>query len=153
MMKYSALRHSVPVTILLGLLAAPVAAEIYKCTDANGTPRFTDTPCGETPTALKKHSAPPAAASPDERMQKTRRLLDAMEAERNQEKQAAAEDQAEKELRQKNCNNARDRYRAYIEAGSLYDLDENGKRVVLSDEQRARSTARARAEVKQWCNE
>lgn len=152
MMNYSALRHSAPVMVLLGLLAAPAAAEIYKCTDANGTTRYTDTPCGETPTALKKHAAPPVSASPDARMQKTRRLLDAMEAERNQEKQAAAEQKAEKERRQKNCNNARDRYRAYIEAGSLYDLDENGNRVVLSDEQRTRSTERARAEVERWCN-
>jgi len=152
MMNYSALRHSVLVAMLLGLLAAPAAAEIYKCTDANGSPSYTDTPCGETPTALKKHSAPPASASPDERMQKTRRLLDAMEAERNQEKRAAAEEQAEKERRQHNCNNARDRYQRIISASRLYDLDESGNRVTLSDDQRARSTERARAEVERWCS-
>jgi hypothetical protein len=151
MMNYSALRHSAPVAVLLVLLATPAAAEIYKCTDANGSTRYTDTPCGETSTALKKHSAPPASASPDARTQKTRRLLDAMEAERNQEKQAEAEQKAEKERRQRNCNNARDRYQRIVSASRLYDLDEQGNRVTLTDDQRARSTERSRAEVERWC--
>jgi hypothetical protein len=85
-------------------------------------------------------------------MQKTRRLLDAMEAERNQEKQAAAEQKAEKERRQQNCNNARDRYQSIVSASRLYDLDEQGNRVTLTDDQRARSTERSRAEVERWCN-
>jgi hypothetical protein len=152
MMNHSALRHAVPVAVLLGLLAAPAAAEIYKCTDANGRPSYRDTPCGETSTALKKHAAPPGAASPDERRLKTRRLLDAMEAERNRKKRAAAEEQAEKKRRQRNCNNARDRYQRIITASRLYDLDEQGNRIILNDEQRARSTERSRAEVERWCN-
>ena len=57
----------------------------------------------------------------------------------------------EKERRQKNCNNARDRYQRIISASRLYDLDEQGNRVTLTDDQRARSTERARAEVEQWC--
>jgi hypothetical protein len=152
MTNYSAVRHGVPVAILLSLLAAPPAAEIYKCTDTNGRPSYTDTPCGETSTALKKHSAPPASAGPDERMLKTRRLLDAMEAERNRKKRAAAEEQAEKKRRQRNCNNARDRYQRIISASRLYDLDEQGNRVILTDDQRDRSTERSRAEVERWCN-
>jgi hypothetical protein len=84
-------------------------------------------------------------------MQKTHRLLDAMEAERNQEKQATAEEQAEKERRQKNCNSARDRYQRIVSASRLYDLDEQGNRVTLTDDQRSRSTERSRAEVERWC--
>ncbi len=143
----------VPVAVLLGLLAASAAAEVYKCTDANGSTRYTDTPCGETPTAIRKRSAPAVPPpSTDERMQKTRRLLDALEAERSQEEQAEAEQKAEKERRQSNCNSARDRYQRIISASWLYDFDEQGNRVELTDEQRARSTERARAEMERWCD-
>jgi hypothetical protein len=152
MMNVSAVRQCVPVAALLGLLAASAAAEVYKCTDANGSTRYTDTSCGETSTTIKQHAAPPAAASPDERMQKTRRLLDAMEAERNQKKLAATEQQAEKERRERNCDSARDRYQRFISASRLYDLDEQGNRVILTDDQRARSTEHARTEVERWCD-
>ncbi len=142
-----------PVFLLLGLLAVPAAAQVYKCTEADGSTRYTDTPCDETSTTIRRHAAPPAAASPDERMQKTRRLLDALEAERNQERQAEADRKAEKERREQNCISARDRYQRIVSAGWLYDYDEEGNRVVLSEEERALSTDRARSAVKRWCGD
>ncbi|MEN8106749.1 MAG: DUF4124 domain-containing protein [Pseudomonadota bacterium] len=139
------------VSVML-LVTAPVSAQVFKCTDAAGKIQYTDTPCGETSTAIKKHSAPPAAASPDERMQRTRRLLDAMEAERNEEKRTVAEAKAEKQRRIKNCHVARDRYRQLISAGRLYDLDKDGNRVILNDAQRAQTEAGAKADMDTWCD-
>ena len=85
-------------------------------------------------------------------MQKTRRLLDAMEAERNEEKRLAAEAKAEKEKRKRNCVVARDRYRRLTTANRLYDLDEQGNRVILNDAQRLQTEASAKAEIQRWCD-
>ena len=149
-MKY---RVTAGAAALMLLIAAPVFAGIYKCTGAGGEIRYTDTPCGESPAAIRKSTAPPApAATQDERMQRTRRLLDAMEAERNEEKRNAAKARAEKEKRKRNCGIARERYRQLTTASRLYDLDEEGNRVILNDPQRAQVEARAKADVEQWCD-
>ena len=85
-------------------------------------------------------------------MQKTQRLLDAMQAERNEKKRLAAEARAEKDKRKRNCGLARDRHRRLTTASRLYDLDEEGNRVILNDSQRAQSEARAKADVERWCD-
>lgn len=140
------------VMLLMLMTAAPVSAGVYKCTDENGRVQYTDTPCGESATTFRKSTAPATpSASPDARMQKTQRLLDAMQSERNDEKRLAAEAKAEKEKRKRNCGVARDRYRRLTTASHLYDVDEEGNRVVLNDSQRAQSEARAKADVARWC--
>jgi hypothetical protein len=146
-------RTACAVTVLALLLAEPVFAGIYKCTAADGSIQFTDTPCGEAATAIRKPAAPASPATTrDQRMQKTRRLLDAMEAERNEEKRLAAEAKAAKEKRQRNCVLARDRYRRLTTASRLYDLDEQGNRVILNDAQRSQTEARAKADIGRWCD-
>jgi CRP-like cAMP-binding protein len=146
-------RLAASVMALMLLMAAPVSAGVYKCTDAGGRVQYTDTPCGESATAIRKSTAPAVPpATHDERMQKTRRLLDAMEAERNEEKRNAAQAKAEKEKRKRNCGIARERYRQLTSASRLYDLDEEGNRVILNDPQRAQVEARAKADVEQWCD-
>lgn len=146
-------RTACAVTVLALLLAEPVFAGIYKCTAADGSIQFTDTPCGEAATTIRKPAAPASPATTrDQRMQKTRRLLDAMEAERNEEKRNAAEARAEMEKRKRNCGIARERYRRLTSASHLYDLDDEGKRVILDDAQRAQAEARAKADVGQWCD-
>ncbi len=141
------------VAALVLLLAEPVFAGVYKCTAADGSIQYTDTPCGESATAIRKPAAPASpATTQDERMQKTRRLLDAMEAERNEEKRLAAEAKAAKEKRKRNCVVARDRYRRLTTASRLYDLDEEGNRVILNDAQRSQTEASAKADIERWCD-
>jgi len=151
-MKTIVLRSCIPAVVLVGLFAGPVAAEIYTCTDANGRTQYTDTPCGGDPAAIKPHHAAPAAPDHDARMEKTRRLLDAMEAERHDKQAAAEKAKAEKERRKRNCNIARDRYRRITEANRVVRLDEAGNRVVLNDAERAASTDSARKAMEEWCD-
>jgi hypothetical protein len=141
------------VMAVLFSMATPVSAGVYKCTDEQGRVQYTDTPCGESATSFRKQTTPAGpAATQDERMQKTQRLLDAMEAERNEEQRQAAQAKAEKEKRRRNCGIARDRYRRLTTASRLYDLDEQGNRVILNDQQRTDAEARAKAAVEQWCD-
>jgi hypothetical protein len=137
--------------MLLWLGASGAAAEIYKCTDEQGRVRYTDTPCAGAASVFTPRQAPPVDAGTAERRRKTERLLDAMRAEREQKKSAAAEARAEQERRERNCNAARDRYRRLTEASRLYELDEAGNRVVLDDARRSAALERARAVVAQWC--
>ncbi len=140
--------------IVLGLLllcGAAARGEVFKCTDASGRVQFTDHPCDADATVIPRKAAPAEAEGPDEHMRKTRRLLDAMRQEREQAQQQKAEQQAEAEKRKRECLNARDDLRNITQASHLYRLDEQGNRVILSDEERTRATDDTRARVAQWC--
>jgi hypothetical protein len=144
-----------PSVIALGLLllcGASARGEIYKCTDATGAVQFTDKPCTGVSTYIGKKTAPPQAQSPDEHLQKTRRLLDALQEERDQAKREQAQQKAEAEKRKRECLTARDDLRNITQASHLYRLDEQGNRVILSDEERNRATGETRARVAQWCD-
>jgi Domain of unknown function (DUF4124) len=140
--------------VVLGLLllcGAAARGEIFKCTGANGAVQFTDHPCDTDATVIPRKAAPAEADGPDEHMRKTQRLLDAMRQEREQAAQQKAEQQAEAEKRKRECLNARDDLRNITQASHLYRLDEQGNRVILSDEERTRATDDTRARVAQWC--
>ena len=83
-------------------LALPAVAEIYRCTNASGGVAFSDRPCGADAALVtpRPSSGGSPAAAPDaaQRRDKTRRLLDAMEAERREKKRLEAEAQAESSL-------------------------------------------------------
>ena len=135
------------------LLCSPcVRGEIYKCTDEQGAVRYGDKPCEGRSTVITPRLPPPSDENSAERMEKTRRLLRAYQEEHAEEQRLRAEQQAEKEQRQRNCVNARDRLQQYTQASRLYRLDEEGNRVGLSDDERRRVTENARAEVARWCD-
>jgi cell division protein FtsN len=141
--------------IVLGLLllcGASAHGEIFKCTDANGTVQFTDHPCDTDATVIPRKAAPTDAEGPDEHLQKTRRLLDAMRQERQQAEQQKAEQKAAAEKRRHECLTARDDLRNITQASHLYRLDEQGNRVILSEEERTRETVDAKTRVAQSCN-
>jgi hypothetical protein len=136
--------------LLLGSVSA--RGEIYKCTDASGAVQFSDRPCTGVSTLITRKKSPPDAQSPDEHMQKTRRLLDALQEERDQAKQEQAQQQAAAEKRKRNCVTARDDLRNITQASRLYRLDEAGNRVILSDEERTRATGETQAKMAHWCD-
>ena len=141
--------------VVLGLLllcGANARGEIYKCTDAAGAVQFSDHPCTGVSTYIGRKSAPSEEQGPDEHLLKTQRLLDAMQQEREQAEQEKAQQKAAAEKRQHECANARDYLRNITQASNLYRLDEQGNRVILSDEERNRATDDAHARVAKWCN-
>jgi hypothetical protein len=141
--------------IVLGLLllcGASARGEIYKCTDAAGAVQFSDHPCTGVSTYIGRKAAASDAQVPDEHLQKTQRLLDAMQQEREQAEREKAQQKAAAEKRQHECANARDYLRNVTQASNLYRLDEQGNRVILSDEERSRATDDAHARVAKWCN-
>ena len=139
-----------PVLILL-LCSAPATAEIHKCTGADGTVQFSDIPCGATHKTIKPLK-PGASTSESQRNSKRDKLLRAYQDERNLKQRNAADEKSKRIVRKKKCNYARDRLRQLILAGRLYELDGTGKRVVLADVEREKTTDQARKNVEYWCD-
>jgi hypothetical protein len=136
--------------VLLG--CAPLQAEIYKCTDAQGETQYSDSPCGSNASVFVPSAVPAPAGDTAERADKTQRLLRAYDVENvEQQRKETAVLAASKEAEQK-CTRARDRLRGVTQARAVYRLDEDGNRVVLSFEERAASEEKARAQVAHWCN-
>lgn len=139
------------VTALLLCTAVAVYAEIYKCTDAQGKTQYSDEPCGDDATLFVPEAAPAPAGDAQQRMDRTQRLLRALDAENAERNRVEAEVRRAREEAVNNCEQARNRLRFLTEARSLYRLDEGGNRVVFSFEEREQSEQQARIEVAKWC--
>ena len=98
------------VLVVAALYTLPVSAQVYRCTDADGTASFSDRPCGEEATSFRRSK--PAATGERERKDKRDRLLRAFEEERYLEREQAAEEKAERAKRIRQCNKAKDRLRS-----------------------------------------
>ncbi len=71
------------------------------------------------------------------------------EAEKDREKQAKTERASA--VKRENCARAQDNVRA-LEAGRVARTDAQGERYFLDDNQLAQESARARQDVRDWCN-
>lgn len=137
----------------LCLSGSSASAEVYKWTDANGQMHFGDRPpsSGAETVPVPESADAPAAVTPQERLEKQRKLLNAFEEERRQKRDAAEQARKDREERIRKCNNLRDDLRNQENAGRVYRLDKNGNRVFMNAEERAASTAELRKQVAYWC--
>jgi hypothetical protein len=135
------------------LVTAAAPAEVYKWTDAEGRVHFGDRPPqGEAETVpMPGRTGDAPVATPEERLEKQRRLLNAFEEERRQKRDAQAQARQEKAERQRNCAEARDNLHSQETASAVYRLGPDGERVYLDEGEREQALARARAAVAQWC--
>ncbi len=134
------------------LLSHSVVAEIYKCTDELGNTLYVDKPCAGRSVIFTPIPAPVISEDASGRMDKTKRLLRAYEAEHEEEQRAEASRVLEQQQRIKKCSDAKYYEQNVTHASRLYRTDENGQRFDLSSEQRAKTEANARKEVKRWCD-
>jgi hypothetical protein len=139
---------------LLLLLAAPqTSAEIYRWVDAQGQVHFEDRSEAQRGSGTRSYKAPAAAAAdPQQRLDKTRKLLNAYQSERQQARERQEKQQEELAKRTRQCATARDNLRRYQEYGGIYRLDDQGKRVYLSDRERDALISQSRDEIAQWCD-
>lgn len=139
--------------LCLTVIGASATAEVYKWTDANGNVHFGDRPPqrGAEAVPMPDAASTAAPASPQERLERQRRLLRAFDEERRQRRDARAHAQQDATRRQRLCAEARDDLHNREVASGLYRLGPDGQRVFLSDEERVQATAEARAAVAQWC--
>lgn len=139
-------------TLCLSLFGMTAPAEVYKWTDAEGRVHFGDRPpqAGAETVPMPEATDSPAA-TPEERLEKQRKLLHAFEEERRQKRDAQEQARQEQAERQRNCVLARDNLQSHERASGIYRLGPDGERIFLDEAQREQSLAQARAAVEQWC--
>lgn len=140
------------ICIMCLLACSPAAAEIYKCTDTQGTVAYSDKPCAGASAIFTPRAAPPADADSAQRRDQTRRLLRAYSEEQAEAEREAARQQLEQQQREQKCTAARNRLEQFLRASRLYRVDEDGRQVNLSAAERAQFTDSARTEVGLWCD-
>lgn len=137
--------------MLILVLAAPAAAEIYRWTDSQGRVHYGDRPgradaqAVPLPTPSSGLGVNPDEAAAQERLLRTR------EDERAAEQAARTKAAAERERRRRNCAIARDRYRRVRSAVYVYEPQVDGSRRVYGDDERCAAEARAEAAKRHWC--
>lgn len=130
---------------------AGVHAEVYRWVDEKGQVHFGDQARDTSTPAIRPHSKPTAQTDQQQRMQKTRKLLNAYRIERQQLREQKAEQKEQQAKRKRDCIQARDNLRKYTDYGNVYQLGEDGKREYLSEKQRAALLQRSREAVARLC--
>ncbi len=139
---------------LLLLMAAPdSSAEVYRWVDAQGQVHFEDRSQAQSGGDTRSYRPPDAAAEdPQQRLDKTRKLLNAYRAERQQAREQQEQEKQELAKRARQCVIARDKLRQYRQYGGIYRLDDEGKRVYLSDQERDALIRQSQDEIARWCS-
>jgi hypothetical protein len=140
------------VLLATALISAPGAAETRKRVDEHGQVHYDDAPAGSgvrqaSPTGTDKSSLAPD----QERLERQRRVLEAMESERRNKQQQ--KDKADKERGEAaaRCEGARQELERRRNARYLYRKGGDGEKEIFGDEEHARLIADAEAAVKKWC--
>jgi hypothetical protein len=139
---------------MLGLLAAPVEAQVYKWKDEQGRTVISDTP--RPGSGQQEPVVPPTPAS--SKAKPTESLADkelAFRQRQQERREAAAKAKQEKAAaaqRAEKCQSSRNYLKA-LEAGRRFtNSNEKGERVYMDDTQRQQRIERVRKEVRDFCN-
>ncbi len=148
-------KHVSPVCVLLFLAALPpcLSAEIYRWVDEDGQVHFEDRSKDQSEGGVRRYTTPSSASdTPAQRMEKTRKLLNAYEAERQQVREQQEKRKELSEKRKRSCMIARDNLHQYQSYGGIYRLDKKGNRVYISDQERITLLEQSREKVAEYCD-
>ena len=145
-------------TIVLLLSQLVNAETIYKWVDKDGQVHFGGKAGSKDAKEVEiknryidsGKSTPPLSAQ--ERANKTKRFINALDAENKSIADAKAKKRKQDESKVIRCNASRDQLKRYESSGALYDLDEKGNRILLNKKQYDQAMSQARARVDKWCN-
>jgi hypothetical protein len=144
--------------VLLFIMLAPLSlyAGVYKWVDDNGKVHYGDQPQSSQPSIemnIDVTSPAPVGSGEDQltREEKRERLLQSMEEDRLEKHEQREKQKALRAQNRQKCNRYRDRMRHYQRANALYRLDKDGKRVYVSDSDRAKSTKKLQAQIDRYC--
>ncbi len=142
------------VLLMVGGACLPACAQIYKWVDKDGVTHYDQsappdkksTVVDVRPAASAPSNAPATDWSAQDRAFRERQI-----AREDAERKAKAQKDKLDAQRRQTCDNARNRLE-HAEAGSrMYQLDENGNRVYLTDDQRADAIRAAQQQVADNC--
>ncbi len=138
-----------------------VQAKIYKCKDKEGVINFTSVPCGEKSVSIKRSEK--KVELNEDGTKKTRKQLKEERAKREKEflevskREREDKEQKRKKLQQhqnkirKNCERAKKELSGIQNSHFVYRKDKNGKRHIMSDDERKKAADGAQRQVSYWC--
>jgi hypothetical protein len=142
---------------LAAILLFPLLAHagVYKWTDANGQVHFGDRPPAEKPAEeVTINTAPPGKdAAANERIRKMNEFLDQRQAEREVRQAEEAKIERQAEMQDARCRKLRAQLKHMASVSTFYNLNEDGERVFVSEEDNTRIRERFSQRVKQACNQ
>jgi len=143
--------------IIAVLYTASVQAEVYKWVDEKGRVHYGDKPTtGSQAVEVRQYgsSNKPATSGDDElsRDEKRQRISNMLEEDRLAKNKKREKKNEQREKKKRKCNRLKDRQRHYERATGLYNLDKNGNRVYISNEQREKSEQKLRQQIKKACS-
>jgi len=147
------------VLLMSGVWLDSAHAAVYRWVDADGRTQFGDRPPSDRSVEEVQIRQPPTPdnagvpMSDQQRRDLRQKMLDAYREEREEKQQARERRVAEQARRKMACARAKDRVREYETAAGLYELQPDGSRRYLSDEEFRVSLRRARDEVRQHCRQ
>lgn len=145
------MRHAI-LALLLAVLAAPAAAQLYKWKDSQGNVIYSDRPPPDASQKSTTLKAPPAAPAAPPTQQKSVKEQELDFRQRQTERaEAAAKAQKEADLRAQNCTSARSNLSTYTDGGRIVRFNAQGEREYVTDDDRAREIQRWQEEIKRWC--
>ncbi len=145
------------VLLLLGCVSQVAYAGVYKWVDDNGHVQY-----GERPPAtasqvkpMKLKPSPPQSAEAQEEYS-SRAMKRKQEQEQKQKQEAkleaiVAKERAIAEVHEKNCKVARSNLNTITMGGRVFNMDDKGNRIFVSDAQRESKTQEAMKAVEKWC--
>lgn len=134
------------------------AATVYKWIDKDGQVHYGSRSESESAKEVKiknryidsGNSTAPLSA--EERVNKQKRFLNALDKENQSLKEVKKQREEQKAQKIVRCNASLDQLKRYEASGALYDLDEKGDRILLNKKQYEVAMEQAKARVKKWCN-
>lgn len=140
---------------LLCLSPLSFAGKIYKWTDSEGNIHYGERPPSKQAKQIKVPKGPASSPAPatkaSSQYDATKKLLDSIDKERKDKKEADAKAAAEKELRAKNCSNAKRRIAGLKIGGRQYEVSEDGERNYLNEADIQQRLAEAQKAADKWC--
>lgn len=142
--------------IIAVLYIVSAQAEVYKWVDEKGRVHYGDKPTtGSQAVEVRRYgtSNKPASSGEDElsRDEKRQRISDILEEDRLAKNKQRDKKNKERKKKKRKCNRLKDRQRHYERASGLYNLDKDGNRIYISNEQREKSEQKLRRQIKKAC--
>ena len=138
---------------MLVFFSFSLQAEIYKWVDKNGRVHYDDKLPLQNNKQLMNINEESNAVSglSDGRLEKRKKLLDAIDEDRKLKKEKAAKAKKKKAKLNKQCIYARDSLKSYQRSSYVYDLDKDGNRVILPSATRDNIIARLKKKIEMAC--
>jgi len=128
-------------------------AEIYKWVDKNGRVHYDDKPpvTGQKELMNINEESNAVKGLSEDRAEKRKKLLDAIDEDRQQKKEKEAKAKKKKKKLTKQCHHARDSLKSYERSSSVYDLDKDGNRITLPGSVRDKIIANLKKKIAENC--